>query len=104
MDNLSQTRHDLAVKIMQTLRESGVEANLDDSGRDAIVHGRIEIEGKVLRVIAQLTDREPQTTVSGGVPDAIAKQRLLSAVIRPTLEPRSAANVPGDNAVGPRNS
>ncbi|MCG3119370.1 MAG: hypothetical protein ALAOOOJD_01762 [bacterium] len=77
-------------KLQECLKELGFDAELSLSDHEGIVHARKDIEGKCVRIVAHITDREVKTAVGGGVSYEIARARLATAVIRPTLAAQAA--------------
>jgi hypothetical protein len=91
MEKLDQFQEELAKKLQQCLREAGIPAELDLSQHEAIVHARVEREGRPLRVIASITDREVQPLGCGPVHPELARAKLTVAAVRPTLRIQAAA-------------
>jgi hypothetical protein len=55
------------------------------------VAARTEVEGKALRVIVHVSDRDLLPSAHGSLAREEARARLMTAVVRPTLEQRSAS-------------
>jgi hypothetical protein len=83
-------QEEIAKRIQQCLKEAGVETKITLSEHEAVVHGRVDGEDPELRVIAQISDRDLLPSAHGLVSHEIARARLSSAVIRPSLASRSA--------------
>ena len=62
---------------------------------------RTDVEGKSLKVIFHVSDRELTPSAYGSVPKEEARARLLTATVRPTLEQRSGSGGSGSRQ-GPR--
>lgn len=83
---------ELARKIQQCLSEAGVKADVDLSAHEAVIHTKSDTEGQIFRVIAHITDREVTPADHGPVAHEIARARLTTAVIRPTLAVQTATS------------
>jgi|SRR5260370_14249639 hypothetical protein len=81
----------LARKLHECLAEEGIEADIQVSEHEGTVAARTEFEGKALRVVAHVSDRELLPSAHGSLPAGEARARLLNAAVRPTLEQRSAS-------------
>ncbi len=81
----------LARKLHECLAQEGIEAELEVSDHEGTVAARKELEGKTVRVIVHVSDRELLPSAHGSLPREEAKARLLTAAVRPTLEQRSAS-------------
>jgi hypothetical protein len=92
MADVERAREELTRRIQQFLRESGIEAEVDLTEHDAVIHGQLEREGEPLRVTVHITDRRVVPRGHGTADRELARARLETAVIRPTLAERSAAS------------
>jgi hypothetical protein len=81
----------LTRKLHECLAKEGIEAELEISEHEGTVAARTEVEGKALRVIAHVSDRNVVPSAHGSLPSEEARARLMTAAIRPTLEQRSAS-------------
>ncbi len=81
----------LARKLHECLAQEGIQAELEVSEHEGTVAARTEVEGKALRVIVHVSDRDVLPSAHGSLPREEARARLLTAAVRPTLEQRSAS-------------
>ena len=81
----------LARKLHECLAKEGIEAELQISEHEGTVAARTEVEGKAVRVIAHVSDRNLVPSAHGSLPTEEARARLMTAAVRPTLEQRSAS-------------
>lgn len=86
-----QRKDELARKILQCLKDSGVEADLDIGDHEAVVYAQVPTETGVLRIVAHLTDREPKFNAVGSAVQQIAAIHRGSISVRPTLANQAAA-------------
>ncbi|MBC7784351.1 MAG: hypothetical protein H7144_10975 [Burkholderiales bacterium] len=91
MELSKRLKDEIARKLIKCLRDAGIRAEMETSERDSVVHGTLDRDGQSLRVVAHLTDREEQPVPRGGGLALTASQFKNIAVIRPTLNMRSAA-------------
>lgn len=94
MDNLQQTKEELIKKLQHCLSEVGLKPEVEVSSCGAVVAARQEIQGEMLRVVAQITTRDVQPLNQGGVNLEIARDRLMSIMVRPTLAAQVATKAP----------
>ena len=90
MEN-KQIQHELARKIQQCLSEAGIKADVDLSEHEAVVYAKMQSEGKTLKVVAHITDRDVEPFAYMPVKNEIARARLLNVAIRPTLATQANA-------------
>jgi hypothetical protein len=82
----------LARKLRKCLAQEGIDADIQVSEHEATVAARAEFEGRFLRVVAHVSDREPMPPSGhGSLPADEARARLQAAAVRPSLEQRAAS-------------
>jgi hypothetical protein len=91
MQNNKCFKEELIKKIQQCLSETGFKADVSTSEHEAVIAARMEVEGKTLRVVAHISDREVKPSNCGAVNPELARSRLLNTVVRPTLAVQAAA-------------
>ncbi len=89
MENQKISQTEIAKKIQACLKEMGIAAEITVSEHEVIVHGQKEQSGEKLRIISQISDRSVSPEGHGAVQHEVARARLSSAVIRPSLSARS---------------
>jgi hypothetical protein len=83
----------VARKIQECLKELGFDAEINLSAHEGIVHVRKEIQGQCVRIVAHVTDREVQSAVNDPISHEMARARLATAVIRPSLAAQTASRL-----------
>jgi hypothetical protein len=103
MQTSSSLITDVAKKVQDCLRELGFEPESRASQHEALVHARKEIDGKCLRIVLHVSDRDAKSSATGGIGIEAVRARLARAAIRPTLVAQVAARVADDtsSAKGP---
>ena len=92
MEQSQQAVGRLARKLHKCLAQEGIDADIQVSEHEGTVAARTEFEGRFLRVVAHVSDREPMLPSGhGSLPADEARARLQAAVVRPTLEQRAAS-------------
>lgn len=91
MEQSEQVIGRIARRLHECLASEGIEAELDISEHEGTVAARTEVEGKALKIIAHVSDRDPASSAHGTLPTEEARARLMTAAVRPTLEQRSAS-------------
>jgi len=89
MENQKISQTEIAKKIQACLKELGIAADVTVSEHEVIVHGQKDQDGGKLRIISQISDRSVSPAGHGPVLHEVARARLNSAVIRPSLGARS---------------
>jgi hypothetical protein len=91
MERLAQVREELARRLQQCLDEAGVPAEVAYMEQEAVVHGKSELDGKPLRVLAVIASHEVKLLDCG--PELLLGNRSKASVaaIRPTLRIQPAA-------------
>ncbi len=92
MKNVRQTKDELARKIQECLKDANFSADIDITEHEAIVFGRVEIEGQTIKVVAHISDRDVTPANHGTIHPEVARSRLANAYIRPTLANRAATS------------
>jgi hypothetical protein len=90
MTNKSSIQADVIKKIQECLKELGFEAETQLSEHEGLVHARQEMQGKCLKVVAHITDRDVQPANAGSSNVAAARARAAQIAIRPTLAAQTA--------------
>jgi len=91
MEQSEQIIERLARKLHECLAKEGIEAELEISEHEGTVAARTEVEGKALKVIAHVSDRDFLPSAHGSLPTEQARARLMTVAVRPTLEQQSAS-------------
>jgi hypothetical protein len=81
----------VARKIQECLKELGFEAETEISEHEGVVFVMKDIDGKCVRIVAHITDREVKTATSGPASNEVARMRLSQSAIRPSLAANAAA-------------
>lgn len=82
---------ELSRRIQECLQEAGVEAIVETSEHEGIIHARVKEKTGTLQVLAQVTDRIATPSGHGAVAPEMARSHLIGAAVRPTLNVRAAA-------------
>jgi len=88
MHNKGSIQAEVVKKIQECLKELGFEPETRLSDHEGLVHARRDLEGKCVRVVAHISDREAQPANTGS--STAARARSAQIAVRPTLSTRSA--------------
>jgi hypothetical protein len=77
-------------RVQQCLNEIGFNAESNLSKHDGMVHTIMDLNGKSIKVITHVTDREAKPYGSGAISNELARTRPSAAAIRPTLVQQAA--------------
>lgn len=91
MQNDRKDKGDLARRIQNCLKEAGVNADLELSEHEALVHAQVKTESGFLKIVAHLTDRDPKLKAAGFAAQRLASVHRGSIAIRPTLATQAAS-------------
>jgi hypothetical protein len=100
MTSKTSLQADVVKKLQECLKEMGFEPETRVSEHEGLVHARREVNGKCIKVVAHISDRDVLPAESGGFVEARA--RAAQIAIRPTLAARSASRTapPSDPKAG----
>ena len=102
MEKTSKLQAEIAKRVQECLKELGFEAEANVSQHEAIVFARKESEGKCIRVVTHITDREVKPANAGSLAFETARTRVQQMAIRPTLATQTATRfVPEGSDQGP---
>jgi len=90
MANKGSIQADVVKKIQECLKELGFEAETRLSDHEGLVHARQDMDGKCVRVVAHISDREAQPANAGSSTIAVARARSAQIAVRPTLSTRTS--------------
>ncbi|MCU5573179.1 MULTISPECIES: hypothetical protein [Bacillus cereus group] len=93
MKDTREIIEEVTQKVQQSLNELGLNAEINLSKHDGIVHAIMELDGKSIKIITHVTDREAKPYGSGTISNELAKVRLCNTVIRPTLAQQTSTNM-----------
>jgi hypothetical protein len=91
METKNSPHAEIAHKVAACLKELGIEAEVRISGHEAVVYAKKDLRGTCLRVVTHVSDRIVQTAAGGQAQPEMARARLATASIRPTLAAQAAA-------------
>ena len=82
---------DALSRVQECLKELGFDAKTEVSEHEGVVYARKEIEGKCIRVVTHITDREIFPANAGSPELDIRKTRAGQIAIRPSLATQAAS-------------
>jgi len=90
MQHTTDMQRETVYKVLECLKELGFEPESRLSEHEGLVHARKEMQGKCVRVVMHVSDREARTTSSGFASADLARSHLTQASIRPSLSAQAA--------------